>query len=280
MRGDRQLDRALSAGTDADEVMDALAATLARDGRAVALTGAGVSAASDIPTFRGDDGLWERYDPMEFGTLRAFRRDPEKVWSMLLELDAVLEAAEPNPAHQALAAMERMGALEAVITQNVDGLHQSAGSEQVVELHGSRRTLTCTDCGAGMHRDEVVADLEPGQVPSCPQCGRVPKPDVTLFGEDLPEGAMERARELVMSCDDLLVIGTSAEVEPAASLPRLARGTARVWQIDPEPTLRTDRTVALPSEEALPEIVRRLRDHGGRGGAGWIRQLFGLGGGS
>jgi NAD-dependent deacetylase len=258
-----------------DEMMDALAATLAGRGRAVVLTGSGVSAASGIPTFRGDDGLWTRYDPMEYGTIHAFRRDPERVWEMLWELDRVLDRADPNPAHHALAALEHEGAIDAVVTQNVDGLHQAAGSRTVVELHGSRLRLRCLTCGAERSRDEVVTELEPDEVPRCSRCGEVLKPDVVLFGEDLPHGAMTRAEELIGDCDDLVIVGTSAEVEPAAGLPRLARARgAHVWEIDPEPEQPTDRRIALPAEEALPTVLERVRRRTRAGAFDWLRQLL------
>jgi len=126
------------------DMLDELAATLKRSRRgAVVLSGAGISVSSDIPAFRGGEGLWARYDPIEYATIEALEADPEKVWQMLWELDEVLETAQPNPAHLAIAELQELGVVSTIITQNVDALHQEAGSEDVVELHGSRRTLTC-----------------------------------------------------------------------------------------------------------------------------------------
>jgi NAD-dependent deacetylase len=270
---DAASDRA-EAAPDGD-VLEALAAALTHSPvGAIALTGAGISAASDVPTFRAPGGVWERFDPLKYGSIEALRRAPEDVWEMLWELDRVLEAAEPNRAHLALAELEQMGLVSEVITQNVDGLHERAGSREVIELHGSRLTLSCLRCGEREGRDEVVARSGPGGVPTCLVCGGVLRPDVVLFGEELPVRALTRARQVTMECSDLLVIGTSAEVEPAASLPRRAlRRGVRVWQIDPHPHLDTPRRIALPAEAALPELVERVKRR--RGGTwGWIRELF------
>lgn len=228
------------------------------DGAAV-LSGAGISVASDIPAFRGEGGLWERYDPLEHAHIDAFRRSPGRVWEMLRELDAVLERARPNAAHRALAELERGGYVTTVITQNVDGLHQAAGSRDVIELHGSRHTLTCLDCGTSVGRDELIEEVRAGRVPRCDVCAGLVKPDVTFFGEQLPPGAMERARAVVRDRDLLLLVGTSGEVHPAAALPDVARSAGtEVWEVDPDPTGPGHRAIALPAEEALPRLVELL----------------------
>ena len=243
------------------DTLDELVAALRRSRRrAVVLSGAGISVSSDIPAFRGSEGLWARYDPTEYATIEALEADPEKVWQMLWELDEVLEAAQPNPAHHAIAELQDLGVVSTVITQNVDGLHQEAGSEDVVELHGSRRTLSCLACQRTVGRDEVAKEATQGEVPRCQACGGQLRPDVVFFGELLPEAALRRAHEAVQRCHDLLVAGTAAEVEPAASLPRLAeREGARVWEINPHPTLPTDRRIPRPAEQILPVLVERLR---------------------
>lgn len=258
----------------ADALRELAQALDAARGEVVVLSGAGVSVSSDIPAFRGRGGLWERYDPLEYAHIEAFLRAPAEVWVMLRELDAVLEAASPNPAHHALAELERLGVVRCVVTQNVDGLHQAAGSETVVELHGSRRSLSCVECGVSVGREEVLDTVERGDVPRCERCDGLLKPDVVLFGEALPAGSMERARDEVRDCRVLLVVGTSAEVEPAASLPTVAAGHgAEVWEINPEPSgwLRpagggrgsaAGRRVGLHAEEALPRLVRLLRPGG------------------
>lgn len=240
----------------ATQLLDALAHDLRHSASgAVALTGAGVSVASDVPSFRGDSGLWTRYDPAEYATLAAFRADPDRVWGFLRELDELLASVAPNAAHRALAALEDGGFLSHVVTQNVDELHQSAGSKQVVELHGSGRSLSCIDCSAPFPRDAVPERA----VPRCAVCDGPVKPDVVLFGEQLPRRAFVRAQHAVERADLLLVVGTSAEVEPAAELPRLARRTgARIWEINPEPVLDADGTIAGNAEEILPAVAQRV----------------------
>jgi len=191
----------------------------------VVLTGAGVSTDSGIPDFRSPTGIWARYDPTEYATIDAFRRDPEKVWDFYSRRLGVLADAGPNPAHLALAELEHAGFVDAVITQNVDRLHERAGSRRVVEVHGSLRTSSCLACGHSEPFERVV-ELLP--VPRCERCGAVLKPDVVMFGELLPEEAMDRASELARSAGLFLVVGSSLEVYPVASLPEeaLAAGAA------------------------------------------------------
>jgi NAD-dependent deacetylase len=181
----------------------------------VVLTGAGVSTESGIPDFRSGSGIWAQVDPMSVASIGAFRSDPRRVWEWYARrIDRLLEA-EPNPAHRALAALERAGLVRAVVTQNIDLLHERAGSRQVVEVHGSIRTASCLDCGAQWPLDEVRRRLP---LPAC-TCGSVLKPDVVLFGELLPKRALARASELAREAALLLVVGTSLEVWPVAGLP-------------------------------------------------------------
>jgi NAD-dependent protein deacetylase/lipoamidase len=186
----------------------------------VVLTGAGVSTESGIPDFRSPTGIWAEYDPMEYATISAFRRDPLKVWEFYALRFSLLTSAEPNPGHLALAELERRGLIAAVVTQNIDGLHQRAGSQEVIEVHGSIRSASCLECG------EQVP-LDPAS-PLCGSCGAVLKPDVVMFGELLPAAAIDRANELVRSAGLLLVVGSSLEVYPVAALPEdaLASGGA------------------------------------------------------
>jgi NAD-dependent deacetylase len=177
----------------------------------VVLTGAGVSTESGIPDFRSRTGIWAQYDPMEYATIDAFRRDPEKVWEFYALRLGVLGGAEPNAGHLALAELERRGLVQAIVTQNIDGLHQRAGSQEVIEVHGSIRTATCLAC-----RTETALE-RPAQ--RCPGCGTIMKPGVVMFGELLPEGAMERATELARAADLMLVVGSALEVYPVAGLP-------------------------------------------------------------
>ncbi len=196
-----------------------LAAILRRHRRLVALTGAGISVESGIPDFRSPGGLWERFDPMEYAHIRAFRAHPAKVWTMLKEMDAVINAARPNPAHYALAALEAQGLLLGIITQNVDNLHQAAGSRRVVEYHGNAHRFVCDTC-RGQHPRETL-DFE--RTPLYCLCGGLIRPDVVFFGEAIPAAAQTEAGQLARDCDLLLVIGTSGEVAPASYIPYIAK---------------------------------------------------------
>ncbi|HET7572351.1 MAG TPA: NAD-dependent protein deacylase [Gaiellaceae bacterium] len=182
----------------------------------VALTGAGISTESGIPDFRSAQGIWTRYDPQEYGHIDAFLVDPAKVWDFYGRRLGVLREAEPNDGHRALAELEERGFVEAVVTQNVDGLHARAGTRELVEVHGTMRTVRCLHCGTRTPTAEAAAD---GLPPRCPACGEIPKPDVVMFGEWLPEAALRRARELAAAARLLLVVGSSLEVHPIAGLP-------------------------------------------------------------
>ena len=194
----------------------------------VVLTGAGISTESGIPDFRSPSGIWARYDPMEYATLSAFQRDPVKVWEFYALRFEALKGAEPNPGHVALAELEDHGIVRAVVTQNIDGLHQRAGSRDVIEVHGSIRTASCLECGERMSLADVVAALDEYPAPPCPRCGAIVKPDVVMFGELLPATAIDRAFELAREAGVLLVVGSSLEVYPVAGLPdeTLAAGGA------------------------------------------------------
>ena len=194
----------------------------------VVLTGAGVSTESGIPDFRSPSGLWATFDPLEYGSIEAFRADPLKVWSFYKPRVAMLTEAEPNPAHLALAELERRGFVEAVVTQNIDLLHGRAGSKEVVEVHGSIRTATCPGCGERHPLEQVLELLDDADAPACPACGAILKPDVVFFGELLPPEAIERAYELSRRTRLLLVVGSALEVYPIAGLPEetLAAGGA------------------------------------------------------
>jgi NAD-dependent deacetylase len=185
----------------------------------VALTGAGVSTESGIPDFRSREGVWARYDPMEYATIDAFRRDPRKVWEFYALRLRVLADAEPNAAHLALAELERLGLVRAVVTQNIDTLHERAGSQDVVEVHGSVRESVCLVDGTRVPRDDVVRLVDALGAPPCPVCGAILKPDVVMFGELLPAGAIERATALARAAGLLLVVGSTLEVWPVAGLP-------------------------------------------------------------
>ena len=202
--------------------LERLAELLGRSRRAVALTGAGVSVPSGIPDFRTPEtGLWAKVDPMEVAHIDVFERDPERFWSYYRPRFEALGDKEPNRAHEALAELERRGLIEGVITQNIDRLHRAAGSENVIEVHGSIETSSCTACGTSFGLEEMDALFDARGVALCAGCCGAVKPDVVLFGEMLPLEAIERATELAEGADLMLCVGSSLEVYPAAGLPEL-----------------------------------------------------------
>jgi NAD-dependent deacetylase len=202
--------------------VERLAELLGRSRRTVVLTGAGVSVPSGIPDFRTPEtGLWANVDPMEVAHIDVFERDPERFWSYYRPRFSSLGDKEPNPAHEALAELERRGLIEGVITQNIDRLHRAAGSENVIEVHGSIETSSCTVCGTAFGLDEVEDLFDQRGVALCAACGGAVKPDVVLFGELLPEEAMHRAVELAENADLMLCVGSSLVVHPVAGLPQL-----------------------------------------------------------
>jgi NAD-dependent deacetylase len=229
-----------------------------RNARAIAaLTGAGVSAESGVPTFRdAQTGLWAKYDPQELATPSAFARNPKFVWDWYALRRERVGEAQPNAGHRALAAIERRVRDFTLITQNVDGLHQAAGSTAVVELHGNIRRVRCSrGCGVVAVWDEP----RPDEPPRCAQCRAFLRPDVVWFEEMLPEAALDRAEDAARHCDMLLVVGTAAEVYPAASLPLTAqRAGAAVVEINPQETALSDRADFVlrgPSGVVLPALV-------------------------
>ncbi len=247
-------------------VLAAAADALARADRVMVASGAGISKESGVPTFReAQTGLWARYDPHELATPGAFRRDPDLVWQWYRMRRRLVEAVEPNPGHRAVAALERLLPAVEVFTQNVDGLHVAAGSENVVELHGSLRRFKCS---AGCRGEPTVIpfdalDAEADHAPPCPHCGARLRPDVVWFGEMLPPGALERAYEAAEACGAMLVVGTSGVVQPAASLPVVARRAgATVIEVNPVPTEISDVAHIIlrgPSGEVLPRLVDAVR---------------------
>jgi NAD-dependent deacetylase len=201
-------------------------AGLIRDSQStVALTGAGISVPSGIPDFRSPgEGLWEKVDPMEVAHIDAFRRDPAKFWSFYRPRFAMLGDTEPNDAHRVLAELESRGLLDAVITQNIDQLHHKAGSERVVEVHGSIRTSSCQWCGTGFQLEDVGALFDEEGAARCSDCSGPVKPDVVLFGELLPAEAMAEAESLARGADLMICVGSSLEVYPVAGLPSVTLG--------------------------------------------------------
>jgi NAD-dependent deacetylase len=241
------------------------AARLLKEARyAVALTGAGVSTASGIPDFRTPGlGLWTEHDPFEVASLSSFRRNPQTFFDWIRPLARRMLEAEPNPAHDALARLEAMGVLKALITQNIDDLHARAGSQNVYEVHGHIRTVTCLRCRRRMPAgDRIRQFVESGDIPRCPACGKILKPDVILMGEDLPVRVIVGAEQEVARCDVLLVAGSSLGTAPVAHLPlaALARGAHLIIVNYEETYLDDDASVVIHDDvsKALPALADRL----------------------
>ena len=243
---------------------DALAELIREARPCVVLTGAGISTESGIPDFRSQSGIWSTFDPLEYGSVTAFRADPARVWRFYAKRFASLTDAEPNAGHVALAELERLGWIRAVVTQNIDLLHERAGSGDVVEVHGSIRTSTCLTCRASYPLADVVPLVEEHGAPPCSRCGAILKPDVVFFGELLPEEAVERAFALAREAALLLVVGSSLEVHPVAGLPyetleaggRLAIVNRTPTQFDTRAALR----IAAAAGETLAAVAARLAE--------------------
>lgn len=241
------------------------AAILAASHHAIALTGAGHSTASGIPDFRSPvSGLWEQVDPMEVASIYGFQRNPLAFYEWIRPLAKQIMEAQPNPAHFALAELEQMGLLHAVITQNIDELHHRAGSKRVLELHGSVRTATCTRCRKRMPTAEMwSAFVASGELPHCPACGGFLKPDVVLFGELLPLDVLFEAQQEAEQCDVMMVAGSSLEVYPAAELPsRALEHGAKLIVVNYQPTYIDGHAAVVIHEDVaviLPQIAARVK---------------------
>ena len=235
---------------------------LARAQSVAALTGAGISVESGIPPFRGPGGLWEKIDPMEYASIDAFMRDPAKVWEVLLkDMKTLLDTARPNPAHQGLARLETLGIVKTIITQNVDGLHQAAGSTDVIEFHGTFARHRCIQC----NRREETAAIDLSRIPPLCSCGGIWRPECVFFGEMIPPMALHRSQQASAGCDVMLVIGTSATVQPAATMPVIAKQAgAKIIEFNEEETPLTgwvsDYRVPGKAGEVMAEVVERVEE--------------------
>lgn len=257
---------------------DTLVDRLARASRVAVLTGAGISKESGVPTFRDVDGLWQKFRPEELANIEAFLRNPVLVQGWYTHRRKILDDIQPNPGHHALAELERMveqrpGGHFLLVTQNVDNLHQEAGSSDVVELHGNLKRTYCIDCERLASREELDK-LEEGAEARCPRCDGLIRPDVVWFGELLPREAMERAAQAAAEADVFLSVGTSAVVYPAAGLPLIAADSgAYTAEINVEPSAIADvmaEVVIGPAGVVLPQLVeavRAARAHDGEGRA-------------
>jgi NAD-dependent deacetylase len=243
------------------------AAALVKGARkVVALTGAGISVGSGIPDFRSPGGLWSVYSPEEYATIEVFRRDPAKAWQLFRALGRVLIGKKPNSAHLALAELEAMGCLAGIVTQNIDNLHQQAGNRRVFEIHGDHQHLQCIGCGTCLAF--APQQYQASEIPLCPHCQGPLKPNVVLFGESVRD--LEAIHQFVADCDLLLVIGTSAQVYPAAGIPSLVRQNGGcLFEINREMALpeygpgrlpgKSDWFIAGDVVRTLPRLVKACR---------------------
>lgn len=221
----------------------------------IAHTGAGISKESNVPTFRGEDGLWRNYDAMELATPSAFAKDPKLVWEWYAWRQGLIGECNPNPAHEALVELEKEGILKSLITQNVDGLHRRAGSQNVLEVHGNLWALKCSSCS---HKDRLA--LPTKGIPKCPDCSGHLRPDVVWFGEQLDPLIMNEVYQELEKTDVILVIGTSALVQPAASFPLIVKQKGgRIIEMNVEETPLTPYVDVHLSGKA-GEILPRLKD--------------------
>ena len=250
-----------------DNDIDRSASILAGVERIAVLTGAGISAESGVPTFRGKDGLWKQYRAESLATPEAFERDPALVWQWYDWRRGLVAAVEPNAGHRVLAGWEALFADLTLVTQNVDGLHRKAGSRNVLELHGNIWRTRCTR--EGTVREAHASPLREIP-PRCPDCGALLRPDIVWFGEALDPGTLGRAFEASAACQAMVVIGTSSVVQPAASLPlRAAAAGAKVIEINPERTPLTgevDLFISGKAGQVLPVLDRALRERRSRSG--------------
>lgn len=261
----------MSTSCDFERVLLAAADILADAKYAIALTGAGLSVESGIPSFRGPEGLWTRYGQPSNLSYRVFSQDPRAWWEQRLrdestsgnptyDLKDAVDRAMPNPGHVAMAELEDLRILRAVITQNVDGLHTRAGSKSVLEIHGNRNYLRCVGCGRRQPRDGYAITVLP---PVCNECGGVIKLDTVMFGEPIPRSSLDDCIEEVKRCDAMLLVGTSGAVNPAAQFPLLAREEgAQIIEVNPVATQLTSAAHVVltgAAGEILPAFVKEIR---------------------
>ncbi len=245
--------------------LEALSSGIKQSKHAVVFTGAGISAECGIPTYRGTDGLWKKYDPNLYANISYFLQDPSYYWNFFREVRyPLLQKAKPGKGHRALAEMENLGRIKTLITQNIDGLHQEAGSSSVIELHGTTRVIYCMDCSQKYSMDDVFLMLKDKCPPLCAECQGKLRPDVVFFGEPLNPKILRLAIEQAEHCDFLLVVGSSLVVYPAAEIPmRAKQNNATLIIINKEKTALDSEADGVIHEEAgriLPQIVRDLKE--------------------
>lgn len=239
-----------------DALINRASVILQKSFYAAAFTGAGISVESGIPPFRGPEGLWSKYDPQVLD-IDFFHSHPDVSWTVIKEIFYdFFGKANPNKAHFALAKMEKAGILKSIITQNIDNLHQEAGSNNVIEFHGSSHSLVCTSCGKKYNIDEI--DLN--KIPViCPECGGILKPDFVFFGEGIPTDAYQRSYDIVSKCDVLLIIGTTGEIMPASQLPFVAKTNgATIIEVNTNPSNYTDKITDIFLQGKATDIMVKL----------------------
>jgi len=246
-----------------NEFITEIARELKKVKRVVAFTGAGVSEESGIPTYRSKGGIWIKYDPSKYASLEGFNENPSYYWEFFKESrKSVLEKARPNPAHYALAELEKIGKLKCVITQNIDGLHQSAGTKDVIELHGTTKTFRCRKCEKRYTLNDVNELLETQLPPKCSKCNDIIRPNVIFFGEILPEDAINRAIREAEQSDFLIAVGSSLVVYPAAQIPMTAKEHgAKLLIVNLEETgmdFMADFMLKGKAGKIVPELVEKL----------------------
>jgi len=238
-----------------DDLIRRAAKDLAAAGNVAALTGAGISIESGIPPFRGKGGLWERFDPMEFA-IDALMRDPAKVWKLFVkELKEPLDRAKPNEGHKGLVKLEARDKLKTIITQNIDGLHQAAGNTDVIEYHGTFAWQRCMNC----NKKYETRKVDISQIPPRCACGGILRPDIIFYGEMIPAEALRRSRQAATDCDLMLVVGTSAEAQPAARIPVIAKDHgAKIVEVNPERTPLTNEISDYLIMGGAGEVMNRI----------------------
>jgi len=238
---------------------------ISNSSRIVVFTGAGISVDSGIPDFRSPGGLWEKFDPSVYASYATFKTKPELFWEMSGEVEKLLSQAKPNLAHDAIAKLEEMGKVSCVITQNIDNLHQAAGTKKIYELHGNASTAHCIGCQKVYTVPDMKQILTTGSVPKCKDCGHLLKTAVILFGEPLPPQVISGAMDEVQNCDALIMVGSSLSVAPANMLPAMAKmNQAKLIFINKEPTTMDELADIIlhgKASELLPAIVKQLQNN-------------------
>ncbi|MFX0001083.1 MAG: NAD-dependent protein deacylase [Candidatus Hodarchaeota archaeon] len=251
-----------SLGSVERESINKAAVLLLNSKNAVVLTGAGISTESGIPDFRGESGIWEKYKPEIYGDIQSFLKDPSKFWEMAEDIAPTLFNAEPNPGHYAIARLEKLNIIKAIITQNVDELHQKAGSIIVYEVHGNINRFTCLGCRASYNKEQLLRKIKKEKVPACNYCAAPLKPSVVLFGENLPNFEKYMSIDLAKKTDIMLIAGSSLTVSPICDLPLYTlREGGKLIIVNEEPTYLDERAEIVINNKTgtvLPLIVERV----------------------